>query len=54
MGSPLLFIFYLIRLIVLGRGLFLFDQLVDQPRDGAASNAPGRLGFGAVGVAHVS
>ena len=40
-------------LFVFGPWLFLLDQLVDQPRDGPAANAPWRLRFSTVGISHV-
>ena len=40
-------------LLVFGSGLFLFDQLVDQSRDGSTANAPWRLRSGPVGISHV-
>ena len=41
-------------LFVLRYGLFFFDELINQSRDGAAVDASGRLRLGAVGVSHVS
>ena len=39
-------------LLVLRRGLFLFDELVDEPWDGPAADTPGRLRPGAVRISH--
>lgn len=37
---------------MLSPGLFLLDELVDEPWDGPAANTPGRLRPGAVRISH--
>ncbi len=40
-------------LLVFCSGLFLFDQLVDQSRDGSTADTPWRLRSGPVGISHM-